>query len=59
MLQLTIAGCISFVEGKLQCLFDDPVVGAVHEAEVCATVEHVEVDAGVVIEDVGKDFRKL
>jgi hypothetical protein len=35
------------------------VVGAVHEAKVGAAVEHVEVDAAAVVEDVGQDVRKF
>ena len=35
------------------------MVGAVHEAEVCATMEHVEVNAGIKTENVGQDFSKF
>ena len=56
---LTIASDIRIIKRELQGFVDDPVVGAVHEAEVGAAVEHVEVDAGVVLEDVGQDSGKI
>jgi hypothetical protein len=35
------------------------VVGAVHEAKVGATVEHVEVDAAIKTKNVAQNFTKL
>ena len=35
------------------------VIGAIHEPKVSASVEHVEVDAAVVAEDVGQDIHEI
>ena len=56
---LTVASDIGCVVGKDCDVVGDDVIGAVHEAEVGAAVEHVEVDAPAVVEDVRQNIRKL
>ncbi len=59
VLWITIACNIRSVVGEDCNVVGDNVVGAVHEAKVGAAVEHVEVDAAAVVEDVGQDVRKF
>ncbi len=55
----TVAGNIRRIKRGGKSVVDDNVVGAVHEAEVGATVEHVEVDAAIKTKNVGQNFTKL
>ena len=35
------------------------VIGAIHETKVGAPVEHIEIDTGFIVENVGQNFREL